>query len=146
MPSMKPSLLKYLLIKADYELTEAGMAAMMFLFGIQAFVNRTPEAWARPAYKYMKLIFTPDTFMWTLLIFGALGLFTLWQGNLRARLYVVSAKTLIWLIMFIGFAIVHPLSPTTVSPFIGAIVLWHFVLIGRIWSDISLNKPSWKQR
>lgn len=141
---MKTSLIRYLLLQSDYELFEAMGAITLILFGVSAFVNGKADAWSGPGYKYISLFFTPNSFAALLTIAGVAGLLALRYGSLRTRIWVVAGKTLVWAFTFLIFAIANP--PRSVSPFLLAFLIMHFILIGRIWSDYSLRRLPWSQR
>lgn len=139
---MGPSLLKYLFVKSDFELFEALSCVTMLLMGL-GLINPANDAWAAgAAYKYVSLVFTQFQFGTFLIIFGSLGLLALKHGGLKCRLFITSLKTLIWMFIFSIFAIADP--PRTISPFVLGYVIFNLILLGRQWSDYSLEKPTWK--
>lgn len=142
--NMKPSLLKYLFIKADYELFEALSAFTLLLFGVGLLNPGNDNTWTAPAYKYLAQICTQVEFGVILVIAGGLGLIALKIGGLKCRLTVTFIKTFIWMFVFTVIAIADP--PRTVSPFIFGYVIFNFVLLGRQWSDYSLGKPTWMDK
>lgn len=141
---MHPSLLKYLFIKADYELFEALSAFTLLLFGLGLLNPANNNTWTSAGYKYVSILFTQFELGAFLFVTGVVGLVALKIGGLRFRLAITAFKTLVWMFLFTVFAISDP--PRTISPFFVGYVLFNLILLGRQWADYTLGKMLWTDR